>query len=125
MPELIYTLRCEPEDTPVEGNAMASGDPVIDQDAEQWIRDELDRGNEWAWCTAHVIVELIDDDGLVLATGHAYLGCCSYHNAAEFTQPSGYFEDMKHQALHDLKTNVALTHSQSSRATKCLKKLKA
>jgi len=89
------TLTCEPDDLPIEGNALASGDDAEDRRAEQWIRDQLARGNEWAWCVAIVTVEfagVIERDTL---------GACSYESEADFKR-GGYYEDMIGEAIERL-----------------------
>lgn len=95
---VVYSIECLPEDTPVRGNAMASGDESVDREAEDRILAELDSGNEWAWCTVRVTAEV---DGIPV-TGEDYLGCCSYASEEDFRQPGGYFGDMKEQAKDDL-----------------------
>ncbi len=98
--EVTFTLHCEPEDIPVEGNAMASGDDAVDKEAEQWVNDQLANGNEWAWC--HVIL-IAEWEGL---EGRDTLGACSYKSREDFMQPGGYFDDMKAQAFADLQAQV-------------------
>lgn len=85
------TLVCEDEDIPYEGNASAI-DAETDKQNEQWIRDQLASGNEWAWCTAHVVATF---KGIV---GEDYLGCCSYLSEQDFCTPGGYFDDMVREA---------------------------
>ena len=103
-----YSIECLPEETSVKGNALASGDDAQDKEAEDWILAELDRGNEWAWCTVKVTATLGAFRGV------DYLGCCSYHSEADFCQPGQYFEDMKGEALDDLKRNIAAVESDLS-----------
>ena len=81
------TLACEPEDLIIEGNAMASGDDEIDREQEKWIHDQLDAGNEWAWCN---VVVRVTYDGFHADDG---LGSCSYLSEADFKR-DGYFGDM-------------------------------
>jgi hypothetical protein len=76
-PGVEIELFCEPEDRSPEGD-FASGDDADDAETVAWIRDQLDRGNEWAWCCAHVRVTY---DGIV---ADEYLGGCSYHGEREF-----------------------------------------
>jgi hypothetical protein len=84
-------LKWEEEDIPYEGNCSAH-DPETDRKQEQWIRDQLKSGNEWAWCTAHVIATF---KGVV---GEDYLGCCSYLSEDDFRTTSMYYEDMVREA---------------------------
>jgi len=94
-----YSIECLPEDLPVRGNALASGDPMLDRETEDSIIADLERGNEWAWCCVKVTAEI---DGF---TGSDYLGGCSYENEYAFKQ-GAYFEDMKRAALADLGRNL-------------------
>lgn len=59
-----------------------------------WVRDQVARGNEWAWCDATVTVEY---DGL---TGRDTLGACSYESEADFRKHC--LPDMESLALDDL-----------------------
>lgn len=79
----------------IEGNASAI-DPKTDKEIAEWIRRELDSGNEWAWCTAEVRASF---GGL---SASAYLGCCSYKSEADFKQEDGYYPQMVIEALDDL-----------------------
>src|SRR6266478_4171182 len=96
--DVEFIVTCEPEDTRIEGNAMASGDDAQDEECYAWIRDQLERGNEWAWCCVKVVARIavtlkrdgrVDDD--VALEGVDYLGGCSYKSEADFCQPGGYF----------------------------------
>lgn len=98
--EVTYTLDCQPEDIPVRGNALASGDDKEDRRAEDEIIERLENGDTWAWASVLVRAEW---NGF---TGTDGLGCCSYRDEADFCQPGGYYEDMKQQALYDLHRTV-------------------
>jgi hypothetical protein len=80
-------VTCDVDDTPIRGNALASGDEIEDANQEQWVRDQLANGNEWTW-------------GFVTVTGtwrgrtaSDSLGACSYHTKSDFLA-CGYYEDM-------------------------------
>jgi hypothetical protein len=45
--EVTYTLIREDEDMPFEGNCSVI-DSEVDKSTEDYIRAELERGNEWA-----------------------------------------------------------------------------
>ena len=94
-----YTIECLPEDCPIKGNAMASGDDAYDLATEEEILAQLDNGNPWAWCC--VRVKAIAGD----VFGEDYLGCCSYTSEEDF-QRGGYFESMKEQARADLERKL-------------------
>jgi hypothetical protein len=89
-------LTCEPEDIAIEGNVLTSGNDAADKEAERQVREELENGNEWAWCCAHVKATLGP------LSGHAFLGACSYKNREDFQQPGGYYPEMVEEALDDL-----------------------
>ena len=101
---VTYELRIEEEDVPVRGNAMASGDDDLDRKYEDEILDRLDRGDLWAWCQVTVTAKITVEDQRF--EGWDALGGCSYRNVEEFIQPGGYWEDMRHQALLDLASNL-------------------
>lgn len=95
----IY-LTAEPEDIPFEGH-FDSGEPELDKKDEANIARELDRGNQWAWCTAHVKVVF---KGIIEAD--AYLGACSYNNEKEF-KDDGYYDDMVSECLNEINKKLA------------------
>lgn len=97
--QVTFTVDCLPEDIPVKGNALASGDDVEDAKAEQWIYDELDAGNEWAWCCVKVTARW---NGL---EGTDFLGCCSYKSREDFER-CDYYQDMHHIAFGNLMEQI-------------------
>lgn len=64
-----------------------------------FARRELEKGNEWGWCTAHVVVTH-KKTGI---KGEDYLGGCSYRSKKDFMHPSGYYPDMVNEAIADAK----------------------
>lgn len=98
--EVNYTIEVLPEDTEIEGNASA-----IDEDTDakiiKEIREQLESGNEWAWCTVKVTAH-IDDLPL---TGVAYLGCCSYRSQEDF-ENDAYYKAMRDDAKADLLSSI-------------------
>jgi hypothetical protein len=97
--DVEFTIECEPEHIPVKGNCSAIDDET-DAAQEKWVYDQLDSGNEWAWCCVKVTAQWKNYKGV------DYLGCCSYLSEQDFIQ-GGYFEDMKAQALADLNASIA------------------
>lgn len=69
---------------------------IEDQEAQAWIKEQLEVGNEWAWCTVEVIAEYIG------ASGSDYLGCCSYESEKNFKQDGGYYSSMVDVAVDNL-----------------------
>jgi hypothetical protein len=98
--EVKFEVEALPEDAAVRGNAMASGDEKIDQEAEDEILERLDRGDIWAWCTVRVVAKWNGFEG------DAFLGCCSYKDVNDFCQPGGYYEDMREEALEQLNEEI-------------------
>ena len=103
--DVAFTIDCQPEYEGPEGH-FASGDD--DQDAEDCanIRKELDSGNIWAWCMVTVTATLETDDGVTIS-GRDELHCCTYDSEDQFTEPGGYYDDMKAEALADLNRQLA------------------
>jgi len=97
MADININLHAEIDDTPVRGNAMASGDDAFDKKVENKILRDLRNGDIWAW--ALVKVTATDD-----ATGESYdtyLGAVSYKNEREFRASETYAE-MKEEAIDGL-----------------------
>ncbi|GAG86978.1 unnamed protein product, partial [marine sediment metagenome] len=86
--DVAFVLTIEPEDIPVRGNAMASGDEEVDRRVEDGIIERLDQGDLWAWCSVKVTATLLDDTDL---EGADYLGGCSYRDEEDFCQDGGYY----------------------------------
>jgi len=93
-----YKIEATPEDVPVRGNAMASGNDELDKRAEDEILARLESGDEWAWCNVRVTCT----DGI--SEGESWLGGCSYRNEEDF-KAGGYYETMKAEALEDMERN--------------------
>ena len=79
----------------IEGNAIASEDENFDRKVCQEIRNQLEAGNPWAWCTVEVIARW------ETFSGNDFLGCCSYKDEDDFKQ-GGYAEGMAEIAVNDL-----------------------
>ncbi len=93
--QVEFTIECLPEDAQVKGNCSAIDDET-DRETEQYIYNELNNGNEWAWCTVKVGCSYKGQEGT------AYLGQCSYKDRKDFKDNSGYYEDMKQESFDDL-----------------------
>lgn len=98
--DVTFRVICEPEDIPVRGNAMASGDDAADRECEDEIIRRLERGDIWAWCSVTVRAEYRG----FLGTDH--LGACSYASEKDFREPGGYFDDMCREAFDQLIANM-------------------
>lgn len=85
--KIEWTIEAEPEDIPVRGNAMDSGDKDYDKKVEDRIIKRRS-SNVWAWAAVTVRGSFLG-----LST-EEYLGGCSYRNEQDF-RDGGYFEDMQ------------------------------
>ena len=114
MDQLKFEVECLPEEINPYTDYLDSGDKEQDRkDVDAMMRD-LNRGNAWAWCCVKVIARF---NGF---SGCDYLGACSYKDQADF-EKDGYFEDMKYQAIDDLKKNILSTIEHGKEAEKLLK----
>jgi hypothetical protein len=94
--EIQIRITVLPEEIPVKGNAICSGDEDFDQQVEAEILERLAQDDLWAWATVSVTAEW---EGMEEAN---YLGCCCYANEEEFRQEGGYFDDMVQEAVSNL-----------------------
>ena len=81
-------LRNEDEDTPYAGH-------FDHPEAIAWIRDQIARGNRWAWCQVEVRV---DFKGL---SSTQYLGACSYESEEAFRR-CDYFEQLVSDGVEEI-----------------------
>jgi len=102
--EVTFTFELEPDETPFEGNVLASGDDEADREQEAWTRDELDRGNVAAWCVAIVRVTWKEYGACDV------LGGCSYRSERELW--ADLAGTMKSEALDRLNETVR-SHAQT------------
>ena len=93
--DIVPTLTVLQDDTPVRGNALASGDDTEDRKAEDEIIARLNDGDEWAWALVTVSVSALG------FTGTDTLGACTYANEHAF-RVGDYFRDMVKNAANDL-----------------------
>jgi hypothetical protein len=101
-----YRIDIYPENIPI--------DPEMDRATNLAINEQLNQGNQWAWCCVKITAYI---DGLEGIEGTDYLGCCSYKNEADF-RSGGYFEDMQARAKEELINNF---NTWIARLTKVLK----
>lgn len=95
---LIIIAEALPEDQPIKGNAVATGNEQTDNEICEAIQKDLDNGNDWAWCVVrvHVIYKGVQSD-------YQYLGGCSYKSMRDFIDNGGsYYTDMVNDAIVDL-----------------------
>ena len=97
--EVTVTLEHEHEDSAYTDGHFQREDGSNDDEICEWIRDELQSGNYWAWCVAHVTVEYND------FKAEEWLGGCSYRSKEDFIT-GGYYESMINEALEALARNL-------------------
>jgi hypothetical protein len=85
------TLSMYPETMPLEGNASCI-DEETDAANNEWIRSEIESGNDWAWCHVRVTATL------GAFSGSDSIGGCSCRSEDDFRNTSGYFADMVAEA---------------------------
>jgi hypothetical protein len=105
--EVKFTIRAEMDETPVRGNALASGDDAEDRKQEDEIIGRLDAGDVWAWANVTVVARWRSFQG------SDNLGACSYASEEDF-KTDGYFEDMCNTALADLNATISCTEHELS-----------
>lgn len=114
--EVEYTYELEPEYISVRGNAMASGDPAVDREAEDWVFAELEQGNDAAWASAHVraVLTFTVGDDVIRGQGDAYLGACSYRSEKELWESMINDYDLEGQARADAAVDLGRMLSSGS-----------
>lgn len=96
--EVEFTIDIDVETQKIEGNCSAI-DEETDKETYDWIINELNHCNRWAWC---IVIVTASWQGFI---GMDCLGCCSYKNEQAF-KDSDYYEDMKTKALANLNQSL-------------------
>lgn len=106
-PKVTYQVILLPEEIPVRGNVLASGDDAQDLAQETWVLAELERGNVAAWCIAKVVASIeLENQSF---EGVAYLGGVSYESEKACMRAMLEDTDLRESALEDLRN--ALTRN--------------
>jgi len=92
-----YEIKVEAEQEDYHGNVSAIDD-ATDRENEQWVTDELNRGNEAAWCSVVVIARFEGFQGI------DSLGGCSYKSMKDLEK--NLLPEMKENALESLKAHM-------------------
>ena len=100
--DLAIEVSAEPEDLPIDGNASAI-DEETDKEIARDIREQLDSGNAWAWCMAHVRVTYRG-----VLSSDSYLGGCSYASEKDFRNDNGYYGQMVDECIAELNKRLVL-----------------
>lgn len=96
--DIEWSIKVFPEDIPIRGNCSAISEEV-DRETEEWIIDQLERGNVWAWARVRVMGQF------KWLTADSYLGACSYYDQKAFEE-GGYFDDMKEEIRWELQKEL-------------------
>lgn len=92
MTPAVFTVHVEQDETPVRGNALASGDDAVDRECEDEILARLRDGDVWAWACVEVRATRGDFHA------STYIGGCTYDDEADFRE-CAYFEELCKEAL--------------------------
>ncbi len=114
-PKVEYKHWIEPEDQRVRGNVLDSGDSAADEEQERWVINELESGNEAAWCQAMVEAEITYypaqlpppygyETPFVRFVGRDSLGGCSFQSEKQLWKD--LLPDMKSNAFEDLVSKI-------------------
>jgi hypothetical protein len=94
------TINVYPENIPVRGNIMASGDDQLDKEVEDEVLRRLEMGDVWAWCCVEIVAEY---RGVKASTT---LGGCSYLSEDDFIKNGGYYDDLVWEVTQDLRSKI-------------------
>ncbi len=97
---VTLTIHMEQDDSPVRGNASASGDDEYDKLIEDGILERLRQDDDWAWCCVTVTGKF----GPFTADTSLY--GCSYNDKEDFMQPGGYYDEMVDEVIEDLERQI-------------------
>ena len=93
------SLEMEPDCTSLEGNVSCIDDET-DAANVAHVRDQIERGNDWAWCVVTVRLRYRGLEATDTLCG------CSYRSREDFTAPGGYYDDMVHACLAELRAQI-------------------
>jgi len=106
LPLIEFHHWIEPEHIPVRGYVMASGDDAVDRAQEEWVFDQLESGNDAAWCSA-VVTATLDTDWGQTFKGRDNLGACSWESERQLWKDR--LPEMEANALENLYYNMRRT----------------
>jgi len=100
--DVEYSVEIQVSDIPLKGNVQVSNDDEADKKAEQWVENQLDLGNEYAWCDVVVYARVCGHEGF------DSLGACTASSRNELDALIKDHE-MHKNALDDLKKKLLET----------------
>lgn len=96
--EVEFEIACEPEDED-PADYFESGDKEADAEDVKKINEDV-KWNPWAWCCVVITASYKGFKGV------ATLGACSYTDEEDFRKNSGYYEDLRKDALDRLNEGI-------------------
>jgi len=98
--DVEWELICEPEQFTTPEEHLCTDEPEDDAKDCELIRQRLDSGDQWAWCSVRLVgrfraLECWDS-----------LGSCNFESEDDFRQ-SGYFADMQLEVLRQLQEEAS------------------
>jgi hypothetical protein len=107
--EVTFEITVEPEYESPEGFFSYDTEEENDE-AVAWIRDQLDSGNDLAWCSVLVTARPNDPRLLAVFEGFSSLGAVSCSNRADFDRLVAYY-GLEDEALSHLNEKLASVQS--------------
>lgn len=103
---VTYTFACEPES--YDHQSFQDADPAVGA----WIANQVNAGNQWAWCTLVVTATIESEDKTF--GGIASIGGCSFANEADARRC--YQADLEGEALESLHTELRTAFTRGAAA---------
>jgi hypothetical protein len=102
MPSQIrISCTVEPETDLEPEGCFSTGNPDDDRETCRRIRHDFACGNTWAWCRVQVEANFWGFEGR-----SSWLGACSYEDEEDFRKPGDYFDDLRGEAIADLREQI-------------------
>lgn len=106
MSKITYSIKMAPSPDAIRGNCCVTEDKEADERVALHIIEQLNAGNDWAWCDVTVVAELRHGD--FVFRGEDHLGQCSYEDEQDFKE-GGYYSDMCDQSRDQLRKELLST----------------
>ncbi len=113
-----FEIEVVADDTPVRGNALASGDDAEDKRVEDEIIERLNQGDIAAWCG--VVVKAVCVIKGERFEGQASIWACSYASEEEAISSTIELYDLKGEARADLLNAMISAELRGSIGTEAL-----
>jgi len=105
--EVTFTVEFYPDDTTLAGNVLASGDANLDLEAEELVANEIEAGNDFAWCQIVVTAKWRRFVGTDTLCGVSVLN--HYCEDPEASILADYVPEIKEIALEALNSEIEST----------------